>query len=683
MKGSCARRQLGRFGLYIFLFFLVLSFSGVSSPVNVFSITPTTVTRSPDWKSSFSWPTHSLDVSGNGQGQTIVIGTGGSGLTRLDQNDGKPLWSDFDGYTVYASVSGNGQLIVAVRELFNSNRWHFYVLDLQGNILKDTDTGLNITPNEGFFLSVSYTGNTIVANTFNELLVFDSSGNLLWQKATTCQMTPSSVSSDGSTLTVGCTDSTISRFARGGTLLWSVSAGNSILSLDQSPTGGLVAAKTSDGGIRAYNGNGQLLWSTLKNAGGMQSWDQFQKWIDVSHDGTRIYTSVLNCNNSTHTCWAYYYSYSNIGTQLWVTSQLAHVWPSWIASSNTQVVFGSTSEDIWNASVPCPCPGHIGHVHLLDTLGNILWSYDTSSEQFNRVAISDDSSAVLAGGWNNQADGWIIPFAVTIYTTPASFFGSTVTGTVSACGETLSNSQASSSCGSSFTATANMPSPSVGWGFDHWSWSGGMTCNSNVANPTSCSATGPSILVATYSVQVTFGSGLISWNSCSSPPESNGASIMTAAGSVTACYVPVGYSPAGWICSGGLACSGSNDVTEVTATGPGSITLNLKTGSLSNPVSTSLTASASPNSLHAGSSFTVSGSLTAGGAGLGGKQILLVFGWNSNIVAVTTQSDGSYTYVVTPPVSAGSYDVEVLFLGDFSGSTQYLPSTAIVRVTVT
>jgi hypothetical protein len=75
--------------------------------------------------------------------------------------------------------------------------------------------------------------------------------------------------------------------------------------------------------------------------------------------------------------------------------------------------------------------------------------------------------------------------------------------------------------------------------------------------------------------------------------------------------------------------------------------------------------------------------LTAGGAGLGGKQILLVFGWNSNIVAVTTQSDGSYTYVVTPPVSAGSYDVEVLFLGDFSGSTQYLPSTAIVRVTVT
>jgi hypothetical protein len=119
----------------------------------------------------------------------------------------------------------------------------------------------------------------------------------------------------------------------------------------------------------------------------------------------------------------------------------------------------------------------------------------------------------------------------------------------------------------------------------------------------------------------------------------------------------------------------------VTFSGPGSVALNLKTGSLSNPSLTVLTASASPSNPLAGASYTVSGMLMVAGVGLAGEQVLLVFR-NGNVVAVTTLSDGSYSYSVTAPVQAGVFDVEVFFLGDYSGGTQYLPSTATVTVSV-
>ena len=131
-------------------------------------------------------------------------------------------------------------------------------------------------------------------------------------------------------------------------------------------------------------------------------------------------------------------------------------------------------------------------------------------------------------------------------------------------------------------------------------------------------------------------------------------------------------------------CSGSNDPTQVTFNGPGNITLNLKTGLLANPISTSLTASATPSSPSNGTTFTVSGTLTANGSGLGGKTIVLVFGWSTNEVTVMTQGNGSYTYAAVAPSAAGPYHVDAYFLGDYSGSTQYqyLPSKATVKIII-
>jgi hypothetical protein len=96
-----------------------------------------------------------------------------------------------------------------------------------------------------------------------------------------------------------------------------------------------------------------------------------------------------------------------------------------------------------------------------------------------------------------------------------------------------------------------------------------------------------------------------------------------------------------------------------------------------------LTATATPSSISGGTSFTISGVLTANGAAVPDETVVLVFGWNQNTVTVTTGSDGSYTYLTTAPARTGSYNVQVFFLGDYGGSPQYLPSVATVAVTVT
>ena len=280
---------------------------------------------------------------------------------------------------------------------------------------------------------------------------------------------------------------------------------------------------------------------------------------------------------------------------------------------------------------------------------------------------------------------------VTFHTTPTTFPGSSSVGSVSACGRILADG-GSMQCSASFSATANLPSPSSGWQFDHWEWGGAVGCSSVGANPASCSASGAGSLTAVYGALVTFytnptsSAARIDWGSCGaiSPGFGNSESTFSISyGSVTACYVPSGFTVSSWSCTGGLACSGSGDLTTVSVTGPGTITLNLKTGSLTSPVSTSLTASASPANPAHGTSFTVSGKLTENGVGLGGEQILLVFGWNSGVVAVTTQPDGSYSYTATAPATADSYQIQLFFLGDLGGSTQYLPSATNAAITVT
>lgn len=195
--------------------------------------------------------------------------------------------------------------------------------------------------------------------------------------------------------------------------------------------------------------------------------------------------------------------------------------------------------------------------------------------------------------------------AITFQSTPSIFVGATTSGTITGCGSTYTNSQSASNCGSSFTATANLPNPFAGWQFNHWSWTGGVTCSSNSANPVSCSASASGgSLMAVYGAQVTFitnpaSSALISWGSCSNPSQGNGVSFFsTSYGSntVTACYVPAGYTLSNWSCSGGLTCSGSNISTMTTLTGPGTITLNLQAQAQTNSASTTSSAVSSTSS---------------------------------------------------------------------------------------
>lgn len=194
--------------------------------------------------------------------------------------------------------------------------------------------------------------------------------------------------------------------------------------------------------------------------------------------------------------------------------------------------------------------------------------------------------------------------SVTFQSIPSNFPVATTPGTITACGSTFTNGQSAPNCGNGFMATANVPTPSTGWQFNHWTWSGGVTCSSNTLNPTSCSASNSKgSLIAVYSAQVTFitnpaSSALMSWGSCSNPGQGNGASFFSTSygtASITACYIPYGYAFSNWNCSGGLACSGSVNPITVTLTGPGTITLNLQAQTSAN--STLTVASSSSTTL--------------------------------------------------------------------------------------
>jgi hypothetical protein len=175
--------------------------------------------------------------------------------------------------------------------------------------------------------------------------------------------------------------------------------------------------------------------------------------------------------------------------------------------------------------------------------------------------------------------------SVTFQSSPSYFMSVTSPGTITACGGTYSYFQSADACGTSFSATANLPTPVAGWMFDHWTWADGVACTSDTANPTNCSAyNSGGVLIAVYAAQVTVETNLVSsasvnWGSCSSPGEANGASFFsTSFGSSTvfACNLPSGYSFMSWTCSGGLTCQASTNPTTVTFTGPGAITLNLQ-----------------------------------------------------------------------------------------------------------
>ena len=174
---------------------------------------------------------------------------------------------------------------------------------------------------------------------------------------------------------------------------------------------------------------------------------------------------------------------------------------------------------------------------------------------------------------------------ITFYTNPTTFTGASSPGSISACGSTFSNGQSSTNCGSSLSATANLPSPQSQWQFDHWEWSGGVSCSSNTANPTSCTISSIGSLNAVYAAQITFqtnppNQGSISWASCSNPAYTNGQTLYDSnlppefSNSFTVCAnVPSGYALAGWTTTGGLSvASGSNPTTTATFTGPGTIT---------------------------------------------------------------------------------------------------------------
>ncbi len=219
-----------------------------------------------------------------------------------------------------------------------------------------------------------------------------------------------------------------------------------------------------------------------------------------------------------------------------------------------------------------------GPVSQTVALNGVNVKVDFTSQGSSTTSVTQTSSSS-----SSHSTTQTLSQPITFQSTPSSFVGAMTPATITACGSTFANSQSASNCGSSFTAYANLPAPSTGWQFDHWVWAGGVTCSSSSANPVSCSASAVGgSLMAVYGAQITFATNpssfaLIGWGSCSNP--GNGVSFFsTSYGSatVTACYVPSGFTLSSWSCSGGLVCSGSSNPSTVTFAGPGTVTMNLQ-----------------------------------------------------------------------------------------------------------
>jgi uncharacterized protein YkwD len=219
----------------------------------------------------------------------------------------------------------------------------------------------------------------------------------------------------------------------------------------------------------------------------------------------------------------------------------------------------------------------------------------TTTQSITRTTSTSTQSSVTQASSSTTAPLLLEP--VTFQTLPSSFTDATSPGTITACGNTYSYLQSAAACGMNFGATANLPNPTSGWTFDHWTWAGGVACSSITANPVSCSTyNSGGVLIAVYAAQITVFTNSVSfatvnWGTCSAQGEGNGASFFSSSfglANVTACNVPSGYVFQSWACSGGVACQASANPTTVTFTGPGSITLNLQ------PEQTSTSTSISP-----------------------------------------------------------------------------------------
>ena len=359
----------------------------------------------PLWQHSWSWSTEDVAISDSGN--VITAGTGGSGASRLDQQ-GNIIWNHFNEYTTYTSVSGDGRYVAVMRATFATADWVLYLYDPSGSLIGSYSTGLSgYTPNEGWFIESSQAGETIIATTFNYLIVVDSTGSLLWRQ-TSSLIRCAGVSRDGNVVAIGYSNSTVKVFGRQGGILWSHSTPAPVISLDLSHDGGIVATRNypatappiSYPSISVFDGTGHLLSQGLYTTSSGTS-DYFQKLVAVSNDGARVYTSLWTGAGMQVT----FYCFGNTGSQLWGVASGLHVWPNWIAVSanGEKVVFGSGSEDLPG--------GHIGHVHVFNKQGTLLWYYEdyTGGIGFLRVGISAEGTYVVASSWSGILF-WAVPF---------------------------------------------------------------------------------------------------------------------------------------------------------------------------------------------------------------------------------------------------------------------------------
>ncbi|MFA5222314.1 MAG: PQQ-binding-like beta-propeller repeat protein [Methanoregula sp.] len=331
--------------------FLILIISVCLIPA--YAVANHTVTNaSPQWSDTLGQ--YGVHVACSDNGSFIVAGSD-TGILRIYDKTGKPLWTYEENGTSITSVSisGDGEIVTA-----NS-----LVLDHKGNLLTNINNSASVIRT-----AVSRNGETIVSSGTNGLNIFDTNGNLLGNVLQPGAIWDVAISDDGR---YGAAAVDLGWQTRKGKILVIDRNGSEVLDFP-TKNQGVGVGISSDGnsivGIDDYNlysvfRNGTLRWSFPSSP---PFWD-----VAITPDvryivtGSQYYLRVFN----------------ETGSLLWQNQESGYVYSVAISEDGDYIIAGSSDQ-----------------VRLFDKSGTLLWHYDQGAVH---VAASKNGD-YFAVGTNNE-----------------------------------------------------------------------------------------------------------------------------------------------------------------------------------------------------------------------------------------------------------------------------------------
>jgi len=329
-------------------------------PITGSALNPTNIS-SPQWSDTLGQ--YEVHVACSDNGSFIVAGSD-TGILRMYDKTGKPLWTyENNGTSITSvSISGDGEIVTA-----NS-----LVLDHQGNLLTNINNSASVIRT-----TVSRNGETIVSSGTNQLNIFDPEGNLLGKDVEQGAIWDVAISSDGM---YGAAPVDLGWRTRKGKIVVIDRNGSEILDFPTKSQG--VGVAISDNGSSIVGIDDYNLYSVFRNGTLRWSFASSPPFRDVAitEDGRYIVAGSQY----------YLRVFNETGSLLWQNQEAGYVYSVAISENGDYIIAGSSDQ-----------------VRLFDKYGNLLWHYDqgashvAASKNGNYFAVGTNDKIKYFNKWGN------------------------------------------------------------------------------------------------------------------------------------------------------------------------------------------------------------------------------------------------------------------------------------------